>query len=555
MVRTGVCVILILAIFSSCASNPEVPEENPTGISFQEESQLLTDAITAIAIASPDSLRRALEHLGSPDVSESERGRELAFVALRLFDILYPLIDPPEFAALPPPTGSIYPNMFDEIENGRYPTVSQEDASFLTLVLPPLSILYTMRGEVVAQSSEALAQAIQLNPNSMLPYLLQGVIAERSAMLGDAELYFDRALQIAPSCYPARINLARVYYLTGQNDPAYASISILKGNFPDNSEILALSSRILFSRGQNEDAAQEVLNAIRADHEEDVTLLLLRAQILEAMGTDSQARRLLSIVETQMPNDREVLVLKIELLRKSDDLNGAISVLEHAIALFPDDEELRGMYGKLLIDAGRSEEGKQLLVETLEQDPDSVESLEILLGEAETRENWRDAGEYIQRLLELDTSPEYLRRAVLIYRALGRNVTAAGYAELLSRDPGVMIEDLTAFGQILIELERNEQAAEVLAEALEGADTGRQRSDIFYHQSRITHDDNLKLDSLNRSLYWDPQNFDALVAISALFESQGNIRKAQQWLNQAVLLRPENENLRKKLEELQSQLQ
>ena len=292
MLRIGVCVILVLVVFSSCASNPGIePGETPE-ISLQEESQVLTDASTSIAIASPESLQRALLSLILSDISESERGRELVFVALRLYAILYPLLNPPEIAVLPPPTGSIYPGMFEDIENGRYPSVSQEEASFLTLVLPPLAVLFTERGEVIALGAVALAQAIQLNPDSALPYLLQGVIAERNSRLEDAGLYYDRALQIAPSCYPARINLARVYYLLGRLDPAHASVSILKGNFPGNSEILTLSSRILFSQGKNEDAAQEVLNAIRAGSEEDVDLLLLRAQILEAMGTDSQARRL-----------------------------------------------------------------------------------------------------------------------------------------------------------------------------------------------------------------------------------------------------------------------
>ncbi len=562
MLRYGALCILSIVLTIACASNPEVVPDNETGLSFQDESALIMDGRTAISVGSPDSLRRVLVDFGSSDVSQSEVGRDLLFVASRMFAILYPLLEPPDVAILPPPSSSLYVRLFEQIEAGRYPLVPADQVSFLTLVLPPLTILSSEGSRVderaavaLEQAAVALEQAATLNPDSVLPFLLQGIIAERNGRLGDAYVLFDAALKVAPTCYPARHGLARVNYKSGRYEDAYRSTVLLKNTFPDNATFLTLNTRILIALERYADAEKENQEALKqfSDDPPPPSLLLLRVQILEVLGSnDPFARRLLTRVEEEMPDNIDVLRLKTRFLEKEGNLVEALATLERALDLYPSDDEFRSKYGRLLIETGRSAEGTEVIENTLADNPDSVESLEILLAQAERNVEWAVAGDYIQRILEFDASPSYLRKAVKIYSALERYVTAFGYAAMLAEDTNVSAEDLMVYADILIVLERFDRARAVLNDARDGAETGRQRSAIWFTLSTIAESEEEQKAALQQSLFEDSLNFDTLVHLSAYFEEQGDFRKARQFLSQAVILRPENSEVKAHLADLEN---
>lgn len=553
MLRFFARIIPILLLFSACASQPEAPVENAQNPSLRAESERITQARTNIAIGSPNSLTRAINDLNASETRESEVGRDLLYVAANVYSILYPLLELPDVQIVAPPATSVYARMMQSIRAGTYPEVPPEQASFITLIVPTLTIFYSTNVKVEELAAEALDQAAALNPDSVLPYLLRGFLAERHSDFENAYLYFDAALKLAPSCYPARYGLARTGNKLGQNEEAYRSIALLKAAFPGNLDFLTLSTRILFDLGRYDEANRENQEALKLDPD-NINSLLLRIRILEVLGTnDPQAKRLLSRVEQEMPQNREVLRLKLRFLVKDGLLEEALSVAERARALYPGDAEFEKSYGKLLIDTGRADEGRRVIEETLEEEPGSVENLEILLEQAEAEKNWAQAGEYIQRILEIDRSPEYLRRAVTIYTAYQRYVTAVGFASMLADSADATAQDLIEYARILVILERYGEAREILNVALGKTTTGRTRSAIHYTLSTIAETPEERYAALQDSVFEDPQNINALVGYSEYFENQGDYVSARKWLSRAVALLPEGEGipLRSRLAELE----
>jgi tetratricopeptide (TPR) repeat protein len=330
-------------------------------------------------------------------------------------------------------------------------------------------------------------------------------------------------------------------------------VTLLKTAFQGNIEFLMLSTRILYGLGRYDAADKENQDALLLDPD-NTTGLLLRIQILDVLGTnDPYAKRLLSRVERELPDDADVLRLKARFLIKDGELEEALTVVEGALELFPDDDEFKKTYGRLLIDTGRSDQGKEVIENTLEKDPDSVENLEILLGQAEEEGNWAQAGEYIQRILEIDRSPDYLRRAVRIYTNYERYVTAVGFAAMLADEPEVTTDDLVEYAQVLVVLERSSQARDILNRALEGADTSRVRSLIHYRLGQIAETPEERYSALQDSIFEDPQNIEALAGYSAYFEELGDFVNARKWMARAVALLPddEGEQLRSRLAELE----
>jgi len=544
---------LVFLAFACASSPPEVTPENGPNPSLQDESERITQARADIAIGSPNSLSRAINDLDASEARESEVGRDLLFVAANVHSILYPLLDPPDVGIVPPPTTSSYSQMIQSIKAGSYPEVPPEQASFITLIVPTLTIFYSTNLEVEELAFEAVEQAAGLNPESVLPYLIRGFLEERRGELEDAYLFFDEALKIAPSCYPARYGLARTGNKLGKNEEAYRSITLLKTAFPGNIGFLTLSTRILFDLGRYDEANKENQEALKLDPD-DVASLLLRIRILEVLGTnDPYAKRLLARVEVSLPDDSEVLRMKLRFLMKDSELEEALQTAERALTLYPEDNEFEKAYGKLLIETGRADEGKKVLEETLGDDPGSIDKLEILLNQAEADENWAQAGEYIQRILEIDRSPEYLRRAVVIYTAYERYVTAVGFASMLAESDEATAGDLIEYARILSTLERYSGAKEVLNNAIAKAENGRMRSKIHYKLSTIADTAEERYAALQDSVFEDPQNIDALVGYSDYFENRGDYENARKWLSRAVVLLPEGEGaaLRSHLAELE----
>ncbi|MBN1685615.1 MAG: hypothetical protein JW852_03125 [Spirochaetales bacterium] len=549
MLRYFAPLLLLGLLIVACASPPEAVPGNGANQALRDESQLITAARTDITIGSPDSLRRAISDLDASDARESEVGRDLLYLASNVYLILYPLLDHPAVDIVPPPATSTYSKMITSIKAGIYPEIPPGQASFITLIVPTLTVFYSTSVGVEERASQALAQAVTLNPDSVVPFLVQGVLAERRRELGNAYLFFDAALKVSPSCYPARYGLARTGHLLGKNEEAYRSVTLLKTTFPGNIEFLNLSTQILFDLGRYAEADKENQEALKLEPD-NLNSLLLRIRILEVLGTnDPYAKRLLSRIEQQLPQNPEVMRMTMRFLIKDGELERALPVAERAHSLFPDDNEFEKTYGKLLIDTGRIEEGRQVIENTLEDDPDSIDKLEILLSQAEEEKNWARAGEYVQRILELDRSPEYLRRAVDIYTAYGRYVTAVGFAAMLSDKPEVTATDLMEYAGILVTLGQTAQARGVLNDALEIAQNGQVRSVIYYTLSTIADTPEERYAALQDSLFEDPQNRDTLVGYSDYFETLGDYNNARKWLGRAVDLLPEGEG-----EELRSHL-
>ncbi len=553
MLRYSAPILLLTFLFFACATPPEVTPGNGKSPSLLDESEKITQARTDIAIGSPDSLRRAITDLNTSEAKESEIGRNLLYVASSMYEILYPLLERPNADIVPPPATSIYSVIIQSIKRGSYPQVPQEYASFITLIVPTLTVFYSTKSEVEELASQALDQAAALNPGSVLPFLIMAVIAERRGENNEAYLRFDAALKVAPSCYPARHGLARTGYALGKYEEASRSVTLLKATFPNNLELLTLNTRILFALGRYTDADKENQEALKLAPA-DTASLLLRIRILYVLGTnDPYAKRLLTRVEQELPADAEVLRLKARYLVKDGKLEEALTVLENALELYPTDEEFKQLYGKLLISAGRSEQGKAVIENTLQGDPASVDKLAILLDQAEKEKNWAEAGEYVQRILEIDRSPSYLRRAVYIYAAYERYVTAVGFAAMLAEETDVTSDDLIEYSRILAVLGRNTQAKEVLKTALTKAQSGRARSMIYYKLSRVADTREERYAALQDSLFEDPQNIETLVGYSAYFEELSDYGNARKWLGRAIELLPEGEgqDLRSHLIELE----
>ncbi|MBN2051350.1 MAG: tetratricopeptide repeat protein [Spirochaetales bacterium] len=551
MKKTATALVLAILI-SACATAPpaeEPPESSDT--SPQAETRFSDEILREIGICSPRSLKRALDGLGVNEVGTSEEGLELRHLTVALFQILYPELSS-GLPSVPMPPGSLYAPLLETVRKGQFPQVRQEDVSFLTLIIPPLSSLFTSDPVVLEQCEENLLQAESLDTRSVLPPYLLGIIREKQKLWDKAQEYYTKALERDSSCYPADLGWARAAFQTGEPAEAEKRLETWSEELAENAEYLYLRSQACFLQGRYTEALDFITEALRIRIEHP-PYLLLRVKILEAQGNVEQARRILLIVEKKMPENEDIVYLKGRILFKQEQYDEAAIFLEGALKKYGTSDRLSGLYGEVLIAAGKYEEARRYLEAKLENTPEHVPSLRILIRDSLDRGNLEKAEEYTVRLLRLDESNDTLRTAAELYRLLENWEKTLEYSEILhNRQPEdrririLYIESLLETGQRVM---AEEECLKALAEETDSTT----RSTLFYILSRILTDTPRRLDALRSALLENLHNLDALSALADLYVELEDYRKAFRYINQAYMLNPNDPDIRssyRKIEEL-----
>jgi uncharacterized protein HemY len=124
------------------------------------------------------------------------------------------------------------------------------------------------------------------------------------------------------------------------------------------------------------------------------------------------------------------------------------------------------------------------------------------------------------------------------------------YAEQIYR-PNPTLENLVVYARALLSGNQPEQAASLVQEGLERAETPAQHSTLLTLQASLIQDPEEALALVREALMEHPQNYLALVKIAELYVEQRELRKASLYLKQAIALDPNNTALRVQLQSIE----
>ena len=501
----------------------------------------------------PSSLLRALDIIRSRDLGSTEFGRLMLAVNATLLRTVYPAVQV-QLPAQDPPLTHVYARILRDAEKGVYTPPQQNSTDYLEYVLPFLGF-YPGTGRLIPaerylSALPDLERAEMLNPESVLAGLFIGVVYEFS---GQADKAFSKYLQIwelFPECYPAALGLARAAEVQGKKQEAVRMLSDLVIRFPDNLQVKRQLAQAYYSSGdwsRAETAVAEILQKNNRDEE----FVLMRAHILVEQGLFLQAQAPLDIYATINPNNRLYLFLRARVQaegyhNRDAALNYLRSILRNSTA--PVDDEISVYMVRLLMESSRAEdqaEGSGILGRLLSASSPSLEVTSLALDDAVRREAWREARTYLTRLLEERRSAQDLLAACTVERGQGNNAAALGYArELYERDRNNE-EGIIAYVSALIDTGRQDEAARMIDSRLGNVPAGVQKSRYFYLRSRVRNNEELAMNDLRSSLFEDPRNLNALIAMFEIYHRRRDERRAVYYLKQALALAPENPRLKR----------
>ena len=545
-------IFLICILVVSCSSGPRpgtdvsgdgVPHGAVTVPSIEEMRY-------QIELGSPASLLSAAELMENYGFASSEEGRALGTAASAIVRLIYPDLD---FPGADPAAGSVYGRIIREAQQGNFVNPSGSSRDFLEHVLPFLAC-YTEDAFVQINTDRLrtalpfLERAARLNAASVLPPLFRGFVLEKTGDYTQAATAYRRALALESGCYPAELGLARILQAQGRYDEAITLLNNLLIRYTGNLSIRKQQAR-LYAAQRNWQQAGTLINSVLGQSARDGEFLLLRAGVLLEQGLYQQAQQPLDIYAGIDSANRQYIFLRSRLMAEGlRNRTGAINLLRPFVRSNPNDSEMAVYLASLLLESSRredAEEGRAMLNRFLGTTNAAPEALSLAASDSITRENWREAKAYLDRLPVHSKSNDDLYNAWKTERALGNNAAALSHArELYSRD-NPSDDAVIAYVLSLIDTGRQTEAARIIDQHSASAPGGVRKSRYYYLRSRTRNDEDAILNDLRSALFEDPRNLDAIMAMFEIYHRKRDERRAVYYLRQAIAIAPDNPQIKR----------
>jgi tetratricopeptide (TPR) repeat protein len=547
--------ILSVLIIFSCKSepapvrevNPSSSSENNDAIAAQPSGGLVEEIRGLTESGRLSSMLQALELIRSRDISGNEFGRMMSGINTLLIKLVYP-DSPARLPAIDLPQASNYTRIIREAERGNYTKAPADSDDFFEHILPFLAINGHTNSNIYPDVLRDLARAAELRPSSVLPPYFQGIIHERERRYNEAEAAYNRAHQISDECYPALTGIARIRRLLGNTAEAAELFYDLVVRFPDSKDIKRQLA-ITWYENREWSRALPAIDEILQSEPRDGELLLMRAHILIEQGQFSLANASLDTYASINSSNRNYLFYRARVQAEGNrNRESALNYLRSIIRNDGSDTQALIYAARLLMESQRPadrDEGREFLQILRRIDGSSIEVLSLSLQDAVQRENWQEAQSYLNRILAARRTLQDLIDAYHIERGLGNNARALSFArEIYERDTANN-DNAVIFISALIDNGRRDEASRLLEARLSSGGSSTIMSRLYFLRSRIQSNEEAALGDLRSSIFEDPRNLDALIAMFEIYHRRREERRAVYYLRQALAISPDNPRLKR----------
>jgi tetratricopeptide (TPR) repeat protein len=197
-------------------------------------------------------------------------------------------------------------------------------------------------------------RALALDSTSALAWYSLGSQLLEAREYADSRASFERALELAPDLWRARVQLAVLVARTGGPEEALERCRQLLAEQPGNAEIMAQHAALLQDLGRHGEALEAIERACRAAPAE-LEHHLRAADIELGTGRSQAALGRIESIEPRWPDDAKLLAFKATLLRLNDRIDEAVALCRDAAARGIESSDLLRAYAQALHLAGRDD--------------------------------------------------------------------------------------------------------------------------------------------------------------------------------------------------------
>lgn len=189
-----------------------------------------------------------------------------------------------------------------------------------------------------------------------------------------------QTVDLAPANLPARIDLGNIYLAGGKPDKAEEQAKAVIDADPNYADAYALLAAVANANKQPAQALQNLQHAMELDPNK-ASYHTARALLAAASpGNESQVQDELSKAANLDPKSATPHMLLASMLEKKGDLAGAEHQYQAAMDATPKDQQIqeRTALAGLYFRSGNKDKAEQTVIQTVEQNPDSVDASRVL---------------------------------------------------------------------------------------------------------------------------------------------------------------------------------
>lgn len=501
-----------------------------------------------LEIASPSSINRGLNKMRKAAIEYTESERVIYNISSRIMSEVWSkenqLVNVPAVSQVSG-LGASYLAIMDSAKSGIFENRKGEKDFFLT-VLPALVILSSTENTgYYADAETALLSGLKMKPDSVLCNYLLGKLYEKQKQYEKAVACFEKATEPGTTVFEVLYEKAACLVALGHYEAASSILDRLVIQFPSDVQVLKLYANATLLMGDFP-RAELYASQVLQQNPSDLEFVLFRAKIFVETGEYLKASSLLDVYAKSFPTQHEYLLLRAKLQKEwNKNLTVAISTIEKALSLYPDDEDIILYAAQLASETGSRVSGKtgvQLAELILKDDPNNVKGLQYSVQSLYNEGRYSEAYTLSKKLLGDKAVPQ---RAVLMHTkvclAMHYNDEAWKYAASLYEKNSDNIEIIQHYIEVMIKTGRTQSASKLINSMLSGTPSANLKSFLFYERSFLTSNEGTMLSDLRSSLIANPRNSDALFRMYQIYYGRKDYRKAQYYLKQVVSLNPNDE--------------
>lgn len=509
-------------------------------------------------IASPTSIRSAVTRIYSTSQGLTKEKQLQLTLAARLMRLLYPLVsidwNTPNYQQADP-----YLDALTQIEKGSYPQNLGMN-TFFDAVIPAMILIKGVGLQEYASVLEKrLLIARNLNPSSVLPPYLLGLLYEQLGKLSDAANYYQTAWEQDESCYPAGMRFAYLALFTNDIETAYKIAEKLYDRYPNAVTIQLLLAEAYLEKG-NLEKAEEIVSGVLKKNNDFGRAFFLQVRLHIEKKEYLAANAMLDEFAKQNKVDKDYLLLRSRILLEwSKNITEAKQCLERADSFYPQSSDVILACADFCFETKNTVNGKtanDFINALLKQNPRNILAIRLLVKEDIAEKRWESAFERAQYLYNNNPSEEDIVLYARVCAGMNNweeavNTAQAAYTTAAQKQPSDEI--IALYLQALYGAKKYGILRQVINSHLSGARSAL-KSILIYYQSVLASNDEEKLALLRSSLLSDPRSSLTLFALYEWYFRHKDYRKAYYYLQQVIALDPYNKTylqLAEKLERLQ----
>ncbi len=490
-----------------------------------------------VELGSIESLTRAVSRLRHSGVDLKENEKVLLNIAWAFLKYVWtsatPDWDPPAVDAKNPYMGAL-----DSARSGIYDT-STGNVDFLATVMPSIVLCMSQsRSDYYDRCEADLNEAVSMRPNSSIANYFLAMLDIRKKSYSSALDAINAAIR-HDSSVEAAYRRAEILFYLARYDEVTAACDVLLIQHPDYIPLLKLCARNSLALSDYV-SAERYASLVLQQNPSDLEFVLFRARVFVSTGEYLKAASLLDVYARTNSNSREYLLLRARLQKEwNKNLTAAVSTIDKAMALFPDDTEVVLYAAELSSETGAAVNGKsgsELARKILEKEPGNTLALSFLIKTLVKEQRWKEAYDVSSRLMAQGSpSIEASCNHIKICLSTGNYDEAWKIASALYEKNQSEERSVQAYIQVLVATARTAQASRLINALLPSASSSM-KSFLYYQRSFISSGENAQLADLRSSLIANPRNSDALFRMYSIYFEKKDYRKAQYYLRQVVAL-------------------